>query len=123
MDATTTVAPVACTLDSESFTARLRRIAKVAERHLLRQQQEGLTLRLHYASEAAAELNEFVALERQCCAFLAFQLKEEQGYVELAISAPPEAGASASVLYARFRGDAPSRPVRSCAGSGCGCTA
>ena len=113
---------MACSLDGESLTSRLQRINNLGQRHLRSQYQDGLTLRLQYASEAAADLEEIVKQERECCAFLDFDLKSQPTHIELVITSPAEARSAASMLYSYFRGAAPSSDKRSCTGSGCGCT-
>ena len=115
--------PMVCTLDGQDLAGRLRRIASLAERYLESERQEGVTLQLRYASGAARELKDIVAQEQKCCSFLSFDLVEAPSGVELTITAPPEAGTSASILYEHFRGVVPFRPAESCGGSGCGCTA
>lgn len=114
---------MACSLDNDYLTSRLGRIALLAERHLQSERQDGQTLRLQYTSAAAAELRSIVKLERQCCPFLVFELKEVHGAIELAITAPTDAGTSVATIYDHFRGTVSDRPARGCAGSGCGCAA
>lgn len=112
-----------CALDPDSLADRLRHIALLAHRHLLYQEQEGLTLRLQYASKAAAQLRQLATLEGQCCAFLDFELHEKADRIEVVVSAPPEAAATAWMLFSYLRGETQALPGQACAGSGCGCPA
>lgn len=113
---------MACSLDTDSLSIRLARIALLAQRHLKPERQDGRTLHLSYAQEAGPELQRILELERQCCPSLVFDLSEEDGLIQLAILAPETDSFTAS-LYDHFRRAAASNPTRACAGSGCGCTA
>lgn len=95
-------APTACTLGADDLKARLDQIAKLARDHLLDQRRNGSVLHLRYAREAAPELKRIVALERDCCAFLKFELDERAKVVELTITAPTEAGDFAGVVFGHF---------------------
>lgn len=123
MSCITSTTPVACTLSSEHFNGRLARIALLAKQHLLAQHQDGPTLRLHYALEALPELRSLVELERDCCAFLAFDLNEQNGVAELAVTAPPGTEAAAAVLLGSFKGLPIAPPSNRCTGGACGCPA
>ncbi|MES2936869.1 MAG: hypothetical protein V4864_04250 [Pseudomonadota bacterium] len=114
--------PIACTLSTGDLQARLARIAQLADRHLLGQRQDGAKLHLTYAHEAAAELKDIVALERECCAFLHFDLLERGKVVELAITAPGEASEFAGMLFAHFSASAAAAPASRCTAA-CGCRA
>jgi hypothetical protein len=50
--------------------------------------------------------SELVDQERQCCAFLQFDLHQAPDAVHLDITAPAEAGEFAPLLYAHFIGQA-----------------
>lgn len=113
-------APIACTLGAEDLKARLARIAQLAQQHLLAQRQDGATLHLMYAAEAAPELRSIVDLERECCTFLKFKLSERNKVVELTITAPTEAGEFAGVLFEHFSSSAVAASAPRCA-SACSC--
>lgn len=113
---------MACSLDIDSLSIRLVRIALLAQRHLKSERQDGRTLHLSYAPEAGPELRRILELERQCCSLFVFDLNEEDGVIQLAIQAADTDSFTAS-LFDHFRGSAVSNPTRACAGSGCGCTA
>ncbi|NIM42826.1 MAG: hypothetical protein GTN84_15715 [Hydrogenophaga sp.] len=111
---------IACTLGPDDLKARLDRIATLARQHLLAERQEGRSLQLLYASAAAQDLEEIVALEQQCCAFLVFELEERANVVELTITAPADAGEFAGFLFEHFRSSAVTAAAPRC-GSACGC--
>ena len=94
--------PIACTLGPAAMPARLADIRRLGERHLRSWWIEGRTLHLAYAPEAAAEVERIVALERDCCAFLAFAVEAREGGCEVRITAPAGEGAGALVLLEQF---------------------
>jgi hypothetical protein len=112
-------APVACTLSPADMGARLVRIRQLTQSRLRSHSLQGLTLRLSYAPEVAAELADIVALERECCAFLAFHLTESPGAVELLITAPSSQGTGAQWLFAQFLPTVTERPPQEPALCGC----
>jgi hypothetical protein len=112
-------APMACSLSGSEMRDQLAAIAELAQRALQSHEQDGRTLRLRYASDAADELETLVARERECCAFLNFNLVHGPDAVCLAITAPHGAGELASVLTGHFLGKAVPQ-VAGCHGS-CGC--
>lgn len=115
-----TAQPIACTLGADDLQARLDRIAELARQHLLSQRQEGGALHLLYASAATPELREIVSLEQECCAFLEFELAERARVVELTITAPPDAGEFASMLFERFSASAVAAVAPRCS-TACSC--
>lgn len=117
MNAQMDQAPIACTLGADDLRARLERIAQLARHHLLAQRQEGATLHLLHAAAAASELRSIVDLERECCAFLAFELSERNKAVELTITAPTEAGEFAGLLFEHFSASAVAAAARRCPSS------
>lgn len=112
-------APVACTLSPADMDARLLRIRQLTRSHLRSHSMQGLTLRLSYAPEAAAELADIVSLERECCAFLAFHLTESPGAVELLITAPSSEGTDALWLFVQFLPTVTEQPTQEPALCGC----
>src|SRR5262245_12825833 len=94
--------PIACTLTAEDLRERLAGIAALARDALRDYQRDDLVLDVQYAPEAAARLREMVRKEQACCAFLAFDLREEPQGVRLRIRAPEEAREVADMLFAQF---------------------
>jgi hypothetical protein len=112
-------APIACTLGAYELKSRFAEIGALAGRSLLDHEQDGRTLHLRYALDAAAQLERLVDQERQCCPFLQFDLRKARDAIHLDITAPMEAGEFAPLLYAHFIGEA-AVVERGC-GSSCGC--
>ena len=110
--------PLACTLSSGDLALRLESIAALGRRALRNSHQDGRTLHLTYDRTVQDELRALVDQERQCCAFLRFELTDSNDSVQLDITAPAEAGESASTLYLHFLGQEPA--AGSACGSACG---
>lgn len=105
--------PIACTLGADDLRARLAWIGRVTEQHLVSHHLDGATLHLRYAQLARRDLERIVAAERRCCAFLRFDLAQEDTLVTLRIHAPADLDLDARWLFAQF--------VPVAAGGGCGC--
>jgi hypothetical protein len=85
---------------------RRQRLAWIAElnRDALRgQRRDGLWLELTYAPAALDRVREMVALEQACCAFLAFDLRQQADSVRLVIEAPEEARDALDAVFASFQ--------------------
>jgi hypothetical protein len=100
--ASTSETQIACTLSAGDYKERLAQIAELAGDALLSHVQEGPVLRLIYAASAADRVREMVRRERDCCAFLTFELREEGEQVIVTISAPEEARAAAETMFDQF---------------------
>ena len=94
--------PIACALGPAEMAPRLARIRQLTQVHLRSHRLEGSTLRLTYHGTAAAEVEQIVALERECCAFLDFNLGRAGDDVELVIVGPERAGSDAKWLFSQF---------------------
>lgn len=92
---------IACTLDAPDLKHRVASIRDLASRHLLSSLREPLALRLTYAAEALPEVEELVAKESDCCAFLDFDILAGD-QIELTITAPESAALAADELFAHF---------------------
>ena len=101
-DETTLV--IACTLGTDDFQERVISIRDLAFRHLLSSRREPLALYLTYAAVALPELEDLVAKEADCCAFLNFTLVAGET-AELTIRAPEGAALAADELFAYFAPD------------------
>lgn len=95
--------PIACTLGAGDFKARLGWIAELNDASLRDHRQGDLRLELVYAPEARELVHEMVRREQACCAFLSFEVVEEQGAVRVVISAPEAAREAATTLFELFR--------------------
>jgi methylaspartate ammonia-lyase len=101
--------------------SRLASIHKLSARWLVREESGERSVTLRYQAAAAGELESLVELERECCAFLSFELSRDAEGVELRIEAPADAGPFASKLFEHFRA---AKPIaRGCGGGACGCAA
>lgn len=96
--------PIACTLSASDYRQRLAEIAALSRDALRRVEQRGLTLDLRYAPEAAARVRQLVEQERTCCAFLQFELYEDDHEVRLLVTASPAAADAVPDLLAELTG-------------------
>jgi hypothetical protein len=106
--------PVACTLDTEAWPRRLEWIADLNRAALIGARRQGRSLVLTYKPKYAAPVRELIRRERQCCAFLSFDLREAADDVTLVIGVPESAGDGIDAILAPFSATTASR-------SGCGC--
>jgi len=95
-------APIACTLSPEDFKRRSQWLRELADRALLHHRTDGASVTLVYRPSALDEIEELVRRERSCCAFLDFALERTDQKVVLTITAPPEAGDDARLLFAHL---------------------
>lgn len=112
--------PIACTLDLQAMGPRLAEIQRLTREHLRSHCVDGRTLRLTYAAAAAQRVARIVELERACCAFLDFDIKDSADQVELSITAPEQDGTDAQWIFAQFLPaadlpDAPASKASECA--------
>jgi hypothetical protein len=94
--------PIACALAPGDFNSRLAWIAELTRDALRENRRDDLVLQLTYAPEAAHRVREMIRHEQACCAFLAFDLREEPDAVRLTITAPEDARAAADTLFEQF---------------------
>lgn len=111
----TTSLPIACTLTPDAHAARTTSIAELNRAFLRAHHREERALTLVYAPDAAARVRELVRRERECCAFLRFDVAEASGSVTLRVEVPAEADEAAGALLAPFL--AGTTPARRSAGS------
>lgn len=97
-----TALAIACTLGADDFKERVAGIRDLARRSLRRSEREPLTLRLTYDRDALDKVQDLVAKEADCCAFLDFDLRHDAAGVHLAITAPASAAEAADELFAHF---------------------
>ena len=94
--------PIACTLAPDDLGGRLAWIAELTRDALREHRRDDLVMQLTYAPEAAHRVREMVRREQACCAFLAFDLREEPDAVRLTVTAPEDARAAADALFRQF---------------------
>ena len=95
--------PIACTLGAGDFKTRLAWIAQLNDASLRDHCQDDLRLELVYAPEAREQVREMARREQACCAFLSFQVVEEQDALRVVISAPEAARRAAEAMFEQFR--------------------
>jgi hypothetical protein len=95
-------APLACTLQGGDYEERLAWIAELARDGLLDVRREALRLDLRYSTKAAERVRDMVRKEQECCAFLDFELSENEEGLRLTITAPERARDVATVLFEQF---------------------
>jgi hypothetical protein len=101
-NATASETPIACTLDTGGFKQRLAWIAELNRDALRGHERNGLVLQLRYDAKSADRVKEMVRHEKQCCAFLRFDVRHEGDGVLLTIAAPEEARIAAETLFEQF---------------------
>jgi hypothetical protein len=106
--------PIACTLTSGYFKDRIAWIGELTRDALRSYERQDLILDLQYAPEAAGRVREMVRKERECCAFLTFELHEDVDEIRLTITAPEQAREAAEQLFEQFVASAPTKPELDC---------
>lgn len=88
--ATADSTPIVCTLSPAVMSPRFAQIRSMTHRHLRAHRLEGSSLSLTYDLAASEELHQIVSLERDCCAFLEFDIRTLDDAIELHIVGPDE---------------------------------
>ena len=85
------VVPVACTLGVADGADQVRRWTELNSRSLVRRSREAEERLLVYRADdpTRAELEALVSTERTCCAFLGWQVEEQDGELRLRITGAP----------------------------------
>jgi hypothetical protein len=94
--------PIACTLALPERKLQAERIRRLARDGLRAVRREPLKLHLTYAPSAGDEVRDVVRVERSCCAFLDFDLREHRDGVHLTICAPAHARDAARTLFDHY---------------------
>jgi len=96
--------PIACSLGAGELERRLAAIAEIGRGSLISRQLDGGRHLLRFGADAATRrrLEEIVAAEMACCAFLDLSLTEGGGELHLSIVAPGDGQAVADGLAAAF---------------------
>jgi len=110
--------PIACTLSAGDFVKRLAGIAKLNAAALMGRRRRDLTLELSYQVDAAEEVLRMVRGEQECCAFLAFEIRQDPDAVRVSIAAPEAARGAAAMMFEAFQAKTPPSAEGTC-GSGC----
>jgi hypothetical protein len=96
--------PIACMLGADDGPPRMRRWQALAERGRPNARRSGHRVEVHYQPEPGVreELEALVAAERQCCPFVAWDVRDEGSQPVLYVTADPSAPddvASIAVLF------------------------
>lgn len=105
-----------CSLDGHAYQERIRQIAELNQKALLRSSRHGSELILTYARTALSDVEKMVKQEQQCCSFLEFRLKIGEE-ISLTISVPSHEASRADDLLAPFDGDAHAGASATCCGA------
>ncbi len=95
---------IACSLDQRALEERFATAGGVGDAALIAHEATGRRHKLRFRNlpETRARLEQMVDAERQCCAFLRLDLKQEGDEILLAVDAPPGAEKTAAGLAAAF---------------------
>ena len=98
--------PIACSLSGAELPARLAEMAAIGRDGLLGSERVGGRALLRFKDDPAlrARLAAVVAAESDCCAFLAMDLRDAPGAVELSIEGPAGAELVVEELVQAFAG-------------------
>lgn len=99
--------PIACTLSPAEMPRRAEQIRAVGRDGLIGADRGGRGAVLRFRPEVRARVEEIVAAESACCAFLDFDLTEEDGAIVLRIAAPEGGDPAAQLLADLFATDQP----------------
>lgn len=111
-----TNADPSCSLESRAFQERVAWIATLNRQFLRSSERNGRFLRLVYDSAALGQVEEMVARERDCCAFLDFELRQGAA-VELIVTVPAHAEEHAEQLLAPFHQPEALADANACCGT------
>ena len=85
--------PLACGLTGQEKTGRLRELAQMLSQRIgdVRELDNGYELPYPGTDESLAAVTEFIALERECCPFLTFELvlEPQRGPLTVRMRGPP----------------------------------
>jgi len=98
--------PISCSLSAGELKQRLAAIAEVGAGSLISRDIEGDRHLLYFwaSVKARQRLEDIIAAEAECCAFLDLSLIEEGDQLVLSIAAPKDARALADGLAEAFTG-------------------
>ena len=85
--------PLACGLTGREKTGRLRELARMLSQRIgdVRELEDGYALAVPGTGKWLAAVTEFIALERECCPFLTFELvlEPQRGPLTVRMRGPP----------------------------------
>jgi hypothetical protein len=92
---------IACSLSADQLPERLGRWGALMDRALIARAEipAGLRLELAPGEAVAQELRELTALERECCAFASFEVREGAGRTTLDVTSASDGIAAVRKLF------------------------
>jgi len=106
----------ACSLEAHAFQERVKWIAALNQQFLRSVDRQGRTLTVIYDFAALQQIEEMVTRERECCAFLEFDLQRGEA-VKLTITVPAHAAADSDQLLMPFYQQQVTADAASCCGT------
>jgi hypothetical protein len=96
--------PIACTLTPGAMTDRVDWLRRLGAASLIDGERHDGKLDLRFDAAAEDEVRAWVAAERECCAFLSFDLRSSAGELRLGVDAPADAEPVLDGLLAALSG-------------------
>lgn len=93
---------VACSLAPTDRKSRLAWINELNAAALRDHRRDASRIELAYDPSAAPRVRELVDREKECCPFLSFTIREENGACILVIETPGDTGTDADELFAAY---------------------
>jgi hypothetical protein len=99
--------PIACSLGADEGPERMRRWQALAEKGRPSARRSGHRLEVRYQPEPGVrdELEALAAAERQCCAFVAWEVRQDGHHPVLHVTADPGAPDDVAPIAALFGAD------------------
>ena len=99
--------PVACALGPEDGRARVHRWQSLAATASPRARRSGYRLEVGYAPDRGVreELESLAAAERQCCSFVSWEVRLDEGHPTLHVTADPRRPDDIAPIAALFGAD------------------
>jgi hypothetical protein len=92
--------PIACTLTPDAMTERIDWLGRLG---LIGGERSGRRLELSFAASARADVEAWMRAERECCAFLSFDLRQTDPELLLTVAGPAGAEPVLDGLLAALR--------------------
>ena len=96
--------PIACTLTPGAMADRGEWLRRLGAASLLAANRRDAGLHLRFEAAAEDEIRRWVRAERECCAFLSFELDRTGDEVHLTVTGPPGAEPVLDGLLAALQG-------------------
>jgi hypothetical protein len=106
-DSATVAPPIACTLGAVDGAARMRRWEALSAAGHPRARRSGHLLEVRYepALGVREELEALAAAERQCCSFLAWEVRQDEDQIFLCVKADASRPDDVAAIAALFEAD------------------